>query len=247
VYTVDQYYLTVTAPRATLTIDGEPDDWTDIDPVIHDPEGNDPSPYTGCDIKDVYIAIDDTYLYLMGDFWDGPPNEEWGSINPFAYQFHIYCSEDSPEGESVGVCFYGNQWGLSGHNVNVDNSLVGCGSVVEVALPLADIDSPDELIRYYLQIGVGPDNYNCSGSVRVLLTQGVDSPQNLTIEISSTEVNLSWDAVTGANSYMVFSSEDSYSGFAEDTSGSFNGESWTAPLAGTQKYYYVLARSELRR
>jgi len=51
------------------------------------------------------------------------------------------------------------------------------------------------------------------------------SPRNVTIEIIGTDVYLSWDVATGANSYRVYSSDDPYTGFEEDTSGSFAGES----------------------
>ena len=66
-------------------------------------------------------------------------------------------------------------------------------------------------------------------------------PQNVTIEIIGSDVHLSWDVVTGANSYKVYSSDDPYTGFVEDTSGSFAGESWSASLVNEKKFYYVTA------
>jgi hypothetical protein len=74
-----------------------------------------------------------------------------------------------------------------------------------------------------------------------------DPPQNVTVEIIGTDVHLSWDAVTGANSYKVYSSDDPYTGFAEDTSGSFAGESWSAPIGDVKKFYYVKASTEAIR
>lgn len=71
-----------------------------------------------------------------------------------------------------------------------------------------------------------------------------DPPQNVTVEIIGTDVHLSWDAVTGANSYKVYSSDDPYTGFVEDTSGSFAGESWSAPIGDVKKFYYVIASTE---
>ncbi|MCD4760775.1 DUF5123 domain-containing protein, partial [bacterium] len=75
----------------------------------------------------------------------------------------------------------------------------------------------------------------------------LDPPQNVTIEISAGEVTLSWDAVTGANSYKVYSSDDPYSGFIEDSSGSFDGESWSAPIGDEKRYYHVIASTEVVR
>ena len=74
-----------------------------------------------------------------------------------------------------------------------------------------------------------------------------DAPQNVTVEIIGTDVHLSWDAVTGANSYMVYSSDDPYAGFVEDNSGSFAGESWSAPIGDVKKFYYVIASTETIR
>ena len=64
-------------------------------------------------------------------------------------------------------------------------------------------------------------------------------PQNVMIHITETNVNISWDAVAGATSYKVYSSDDPYTGFTEDTSGSFTDTSWTAPLSANKKFYYV--------
>ena len=75
-------------------------------------------------------------------------------------------------------------------------------------------------------------------------TTALDPPQNVTVEIIGTNVHLSWDAVTGANSYKVYSSDSPYSGFVEDTSGSFAGESWCAPIGDVKKFYYVKASTE---
>jgi hypothetical protein len=72
-------------------------------------------------------------------------------------------------------------------------------------------------------------------------------PQNVTIEISDTDVLLSWDAVAGANSYKVYSSDDPYIGFVEDTSGVFAGESWSTSILNEKKFYYVIASTETIR
>ena len=74
-----------------------------------------------------------------------------------------------------------------------------------------------------------------------------DPPQNVTVEIIGTDVQLSWDAVTGATSYKVYSSDDPYTGFVEDTSGSFAGESWSAPIGDVKRFYHVIASTEIIR
>ena len=66
-------------------------------------------------------------------------------------------------------------------------------------------------------------------------------PQNVTISVSGGNVYLSWDAVAGATSYKVYSSDDPYTGFTEDTTGTFDEESWSAPLPASKKFYFVKA------
>ena len=75
-------------------------------------------------------------------------------------------------------------------------------------------------------------------------TTAPSAPQNVTVEISGTEVHLSWDVVAGANSYKVYSSDEPYTGFAVDTTGTFDGESWSAPISDVKKFYYVKASTE---
>ena len=67
------------------------------------------------------------------------------------------------------------------------------------------------------------------------------NPESVTISNTATEVTVSWNAVIGASSYKVYYSTDPYTGFIEDTSGSYNGSNWTAPFVESKKFYYVVA------
>ncbi|MBN2460617.1 MAG: right-handed parallel beta-helix repeat-containing protein, partial [Candidatus Cloacimonetes bacterium] len=66
-------------------------------------------------------------------------------------------------------------------------------------------------------------------------------PLNLIIWVEDDTVHLSWDPVVDAISYKVYSSDDPYSGFTEDTSGVFIGESWTTAVINIRKYYWITA------
>jgi subtilisin family serine protease len=66
-------------------------------------------------------------------------------------------------------------------------------------------------------------------------------PINVTISIGASDLTISWDAVSGATSYKVYSSDDPYTGFVEDTSGTFAGESWSTSVTNEKKFYYVTA------
>jgi hypothetical protein len=73
------------------------------------------------------------------------------------------------------------------------------------------------------------------------LTGEILSPEDVTITVENDIVTISWSAVSDATSYKVYSSDDPYENFTEDTSGNFNGTSWSAPLATEKKFYYVTA------
>jgi hypothetical protein len=54
-------------------------------------------------------------------------------------------------------------------------------------------------------------------------------------------VELNWQPVVGATSYKVYSSDDPFTGFEEDTSGTFADESWSAPLPNGKMFYNIKA------
>jgi len=67
-------------------------------------------------------------------------------------------------------------------------------------------------------------------------------PENVVISFSLNSVSISWSAAAFATSYQVFSSDEPNAGFTEETSGTFNGASWTKDITGVaKKFYYVKA------
>ena len=81
------------------------------------------------------------------------------------------------------------------------------------------------------------------GQALVPTAAGEGRPNRLIDDLSITEegsvITLSWTAVPEALYYIVYSSDLPDLGFAEDTSGSFAGETWTAPVSGSHCFYYV--------
>ena len=65
-------------PTATITIDGNMDDWNDIEPAyIDDVNDQDPdADYDGTDLYKFYLAKDDTFLYVMMTLFDGAPKAD---------------------------------------------------------------------------------------------------------------------------------------------------------------------------
>ena len=77
--------------------------------------------------------------------------------------------------------------------------------------------------------------------------QSLDIPQDVTISIDQDSVHISWDTVSGANSYKIYASDDPYGTFTEDGSGTFTYESWSAPVPNGKMFYYVIASSDTVR
>jgi hypothetical protein len=70
------------------------------------------------------------------------------------------------------------------------------------------------------------------------------APVNVQIAVFGGSTTLTWDPVTDATSYKVYSSGLPYTGFTEDLSGTFDGESWSTPATGGRRFYVVTAISE---
>ncbi len=86
-------------------------------------------------------------------------------------------------------------------------------------------------------------NYkNYAGYYLGPLTSEILPPENVTITVVDDIIKILWSAVGGATSYKVFSSDNPYDSFTEDTSGgTFVGASWSASVGETKKFYYVTA------
>lgn len=82
--------------------------------------------------------------------------------------------------------------------------------------------------------------FDCSVSIYT----GLYAPSNLVITNENPNIKLTWAPVSGASEYKVYSSNDPYGTFAEDTTGTFDGEEWVAPLSSSKLFYYVVAVNE---
>jgi hypothetical protein len=76
---------------------------------------------------------------------------------------------------------------------------------------------------------------------------GLLSPSGLSITDESPNIRLTWSPVSGASGYKVYSSNDPYGTFSENTTGTFNGEEWVAPLTESKLFYYVVAVNENKK
>ncbi|MBU4485655.1 MAG: hypothetical protein KKD38_01880 [Candidatus Delongbacteria bacterium] len=70
----------------------------------------------------------------------------------------------------------------------------------------------------------------------------VSTPANvMVVTATSSEVNLSWGAVSGATIYYIYRSSNPYSGFSQITTSDTNSYQDTDVLAGNKYFYYITA------
>lgn len=130
----------------------------------------------------------------------------------------------------------------SEHEVTFDENTMETSSWVSLDIPMSDfinLASTEHLAQ--LLLSGDPNTVYVDNVYFYEETTQLEAPQNMTISILSNEVTISWDSVPGATSYIVYSSNNPYSGFLEDTSGTFTNETWCAPTPVEQKFYYVTA------
>jgi len=105
-----------------------------------------------------------------------------------------------------------------------------------------DIPATGNSLQLRISVSNGAGEEVAFDNIQLMGTSTIPGiPVNVAVSSDGSEVTVSWDAVTGATSYNVYSSEDPYSGFTLDTSGYFNGTSWTASYSGNKLFYYVVA------
>lgn len=134
--------------RRTITVDGNPADWSNILPMKLDAQSDWDNPDvapSGMDISAVFLAQDSTYLYWRMDVWDGPLST--------TSSFSLYLSRDIAGGRDVIGTGY-NSDGSSYTNVDhfdssdnwlsTDNIAVGSvaiATVVEGRIPLSVVSA----------------------------------------------------------------------------------------------------------
>jgi hypothetical protein len=72
-------------------------------------------------------------------------------------------------------------------------------------------------------------------------TEPLTAPVNFTSSLSDANITLTWDPVSGATGYNIYSSAEPYGTFSIDTSGTLIGTQWTAPASETKRFYQVTA------
>ncbi|MCK5760050.1 MAG: hypothetical protein KAH33_02070, partial [Candidatus Delongbacteria bacterium] len=93
----------------------------------------------------------------------------------------------------------------------------------------------DDIWNIHISLNGGYPYFEYEGRIPVL------APGNIALVYLAGDVTLTWDAVTDAAGYAVYSSADPYGTFTLDESGAFNGEEWTVTVGDSKMFYFVTA------
>ncbi|MDD3050446.1 MAG: C25 family peptidase C-terminal domain-containing protein, partial [Candidatus Cloacimonetes bacterium] len=141
--------------------------------------------------------------------------------------------------EPIGPVY--NWLSLDGQSTSVGNVAAGRNAQISVQFDTEGLESG----MYQAQINLTTNDPRSTSIVIPvsLIIEGISSPTNVSIEFIGGRAVISWEAVSGATSYLIYSSDESTSNFVIDNSGTFNGTSWTsAPINGeVKKFYFVKA------
>ena len=174
-------FAEIVISTATITVDGDPADWSGIDTLVSDPQGDDSPAYTGDDIQALYIAKDSDNLYVRMDLWDSVNTNFGNGPSPNEGRYVIRIDNDGPfKSMHLGIAYdqASSQWslGYNGSSSGLPAGLEGpdfvgvSGGVIEIELPLVTIGYPSN----YSQIRGAVENC-CVQDWGVLDEAGVSS------------------------------------------------------------------------
>ena len=225
-----------------------------------------PEPTTGApapmhDSGNVLSIYSDVYTDLVGtdfnpnwgqstvqtfDIVDGDNVIKYESLN---YQGTAFTNSDVSGYEYLHVDFWTPDAASldfylisTGNEINYSLSITA-ETWVSVDIPLSEFVPPVDLTDVFQFKVVGNGSVWFDNWYFWVDSVTPAAPENAAVSHNGTSVTVTWDAVSGATSYKVYSCDTPYGTFAEDTSGSFDGTSWTAVAAEAMKYYKVTAEN----
>ncbi|MBF0376652.1 MAG: formylglycine-generating enzyme family protein [Desulfamplus sp.] len=133
--------------NASISIDGNFNDWNAVTSFISDPSGDSDNTMTGDDIKAVYFAKDDSNIFIKVDLWENlntsfwnypPPND--GRYNVSINNIYVGIAYNSSSGKwEIGYNGSGGPSGLKGSSYVVTSS-----QSIELKIPFSYLDTSSE-------------------------------------------------------------------------------------------------------
>ncbi len=138
---------------ASITIDGNFNDWLGIDPILEDPQW-DSTGGIGTDLKSMYLAKNDDYLFWRLDTWNGTFNV--AEINAPMPLIQTYDESLTLLG-SISTITYGDVWTMKQYGLDgwffteyIGSEYGVVGDVAEGKIPL---NLFDDITGSYLSVG----------------------------------------------------------------------------------------------
>ena len=170
-------------PSQVISVDGNSDDWGGISPIIEDAE--DTVCGKGSDLKSVYLAKDEQYLYWRIDTWSG--EFQFGEGELARGPGIVFYEPSSPRGIEHSIMGGPNNWSINkryspdGNWVNLINNynnlnsdVYGAiGSVAEGKIPISLFSDLDINFIYAWYHEGGP-NVLCDDASRTFLSSKIN-------------------------------------------------------------------------
>jgi len=145
--------------QPSILVDGNPDDWSSLEPTIVDPQG-DSICGADADIKRVYTAMDDSYAYVMVETYGVPIHEDAVIEINFDYKpgkHFIHgseCCDDLTTNIPDCTLHAWNDNDLDGimESYPITGYVCARGDVMELAIPLSEIENAEYFNATFVNI-----------------------------------------------------------------------------------------------
>jgi hypothetical protein len=137
-----------TTQRATILVDGNPGDWSSLEPALVDPQGD-------CicdaddDVKHIYTAMDDSYAYVMVETYGLPIDRSAVIEMNFDYKVGEHFLHDPEHRDDLHTGVSSSGFGASNDNdldrilesYPINGYVVVWGDVMELKIPLSQLEN----------------------------------------------------------------------------------------------------------
>lgn len=158
----DEGSVATTLQKQTITVDEATSDWSGIQPVVTDPQGDDLSlkavfqDKQGADISAIYLAYDSNNLYMRMDLYDGPANTTFrnngsGLGNTGRYMYNLDTDSDGQMDIEINIVYSSERaaWEVEARDSNHQHiaaietaaSVAAAGNTIELSLPLSGLSN----------------------------------------------------------------------------------------------------------